>query len=328
MYIRNFGSTFFLIAFFFCSELTTVEKCVRGAKPYGFFADFLWAINHLEYCLATNKTPVIYWGSEFSYYSPQGYNGATNCWEYYFEPVSDLSYKPGDPLHKEDFYKRDTNFSTLWWYVQYLDNAYKLTKTEQESLKPIEDHDKRYASEEFNGQRNLAYPVGAFHLYSQQFRRMVKEEIIDRFIKIKPSVEQKVTAFFDATMLHKKTIGIHLRGPHIWNEVLFVPFDYIFQEANKYAAEGYQFFIATDQKPLLELAKKQLNGTVIYYECERFDKTTSPVGHGPKLHPKLGEDILIEMLLLSLCDHLIHTVSNVSTTALYFNPELPHTLLY
>lgn len=318
----------FLVLCLLCVKAQPAEKCVRGSKPYGFFADFLWAVNHLEFCLANNKTPVIYWGKESAYYTPEGYNGSTNCWEYYFEPVSALSYSPGDHLHKEDYYKRNNNFSTLWWYVQYLDNKYKLTQQEQKSCKSVDGHDIRYASKDFDGQRRVAYPTGAFHLYSQQFRRMVKEQIIDRYIKVKPSIRQKVTHFFDMNMLYKQTIGIHLRGQHLGREVLLVPLQYIFQEANKYAAQGYQFFIATDQQPLLDQAKRELKGNVIYYDCQRFSTTTSPTGTSPKLHPKLGEDILIEMLLLSQCDHLIHTISNVSTTALYFNPELPHTLLY
>lgn len=41
-----------------------------------------------------------------------------------------------------------------------------------------------------------------------------------------------------------------------------------------------------------------------------------------------AEQVLIEAILLSKCDHFIHTPSQLSTAVLYFNPELSHTLIY
>lgn len=326
--MKSYAKNALFILLLFSSNSLISEKCVRGSKPYGFFADFLWGVNHLEYCIATGKTPVIYWGNSSAYFSPQGYNGSTNVWEYYFEPVSNQSYTPGDHIHYEDYYPRTNNFSTLWWYSQYISNKPKLSPEEQKSFKPIDNHEAIYLSASFDWQRRMGYPTGAYHLYDPAFRKMVKEQIIDRFVRIKPSIKAKIQNFYNAYMAGKKTIGIHLRGRHIGNEVLPVPLAYIFAEANQYADLGYQFFIATDQRPLIEEAKKKLRGNVIYYECERFQDTTSPTPGHPKLAPVLGEDLLIEMCLLTQTDHLIHTLSNVSTAALYFNPDLKHTLIY
>ena len=124
-----------------------------------------------------------------------------------------------------------------------------------------------------------------------------------------------------------KVIGIHLRGKFLGPEVVTVPFDVIFETANKLSDDNCIFFIATDQQPLLEQAQRKLNGRVIFYETQRYGKTTSPT---PKMkrHPKMGEDVLIEVLLLAHCDYLVHTLSNVSTAALYFNPSMNHILLY
>jgi hypothetical protein len=319
----KFTLFFHIILIFSPISLYGIEKCVRGGGPWGFFAEFLWALNHIEYSIANNKIPVIYWGKDFSYNS---FNCDDNIWDYYFEPISPLRYRSGDPLHTEPWYH---NFSTLWWYCQYIDNKCLLTPEEQKALKPIEDHERRYASAEFDDQRQDAYPVGKYnlHLYSKQFRQWVKEKLLDPFIKIKPDIQQKIDSFYETHMKEKKTIGLHLRGNHLGKEVLSVPRLYLFEEANNYADLGYQFFIATDQEPLIEEAKKQLRGPVIYYECQRFNETTSPYP-GKKLDPQLGEDLLIETLLLSKCDHFIHTISNVSTAVLYFNPELSHTVIY
>lgn len=318
-----------LLFSFFCFDTFAQEKCVRGAKPYGFFAEFLWTVNHLEYCLATDKKPVIYWGKEFAYYTPKGYNDSLNGWEYYFEPTCNETYNINDKLHTEDYYKRENNFSSLWWYVQYVDNIHLLPEENRNCFQPYKNNHAEYLSSKFNAQRKLQYPVGEYHLYDKLYRKWIHENILNKFVKIKENILSKILNFYADHMENdKKTIGIHLRGGHLRNEVFPVPISYILEQANKFAEqEEVQFFIATDQEPLLQEAINTLKGKVLYYPSQRFNKTTSPYP-GVKLDPELGENILIEVMLLSLCDHLVHTISNVSTTALYFNPELEHTVLY
>ena len=97
-----------------------------------------------------------------------------------------------------------------------------------------------------------------------------------------------------------------------------------FKLANKY--KGYQFLIATDEERLLNEAIKKIKSKVIYYKCYRSpDKM--PIHCKSPNKAQVGEDVLIEAMLLSKCSKLIHSISNVSTAALFFNPELKHILL-
>lgn len=300
-------------------KINKPEKSVRGCRGWGFFADFLWVLNHLEYCITSNKTPVIYWGPNFAYYTPNGYNKSTNCWEYYFEPVSNLSYEKKDIIQSDLHYK--DNFSVIWNYFQYVVNINLCAEATKHTFNFVSNVPVKISPHK--------YPFGTKHLYDHEFRNFVKTELIDRFIKIKPSIQQKIDDFYQTKMLGKKTIGIHLRGKFLGNEVTYIPTAVIAHIANQYAqSSNYQFYIATDQEPLIKEAEKLLAGKVIYYQCDRFASTTSPIAGKQKLHPKLGEDVLIETILLSKCDFFIHTISNVSTTALYFNPDLDHLVLY
>ncbi|MBS0616503.1 MAG: hypothetical protein JSR58_08135 [Verrucomicrobia bacterium] len=292
------------------------RKAVRGCQQFGFFAEFFWVLNHLQWCITTNQTPVIYWDSRFAYYSPQGYNGSTNAWEYYFEPVSKLSYQPGDPVHTPCFYNQ--NFSVIWWYSEYINNLGLLPPDERDAVKSV-PLPKGLAG-------NAEYPVYK-HLYDVSFRKYVKEELIDPFIRIKPSIRKKIDDFHSTHMKGKHIIGIHLRGNFVWGEVSVVPVETLCEEANKLASRHTIFYVATDQKPLLDQAIRLLKGTVIYYPCYRQETTTSPWLSG-QWPPEMGEDVLIEAKLLSYCNHLVHTISNLSTAALYFNPRLSHTALY
>ena len=290
------------------------QKSVRGCLNWGFFAEFLWVLNHLDWCEKTNQIPVVYWDSRFAYYSKDGYNGSFNCWEYYFEPVSSLIYQPDDNIERRTFY---INFSTIWWYAQYIQNMHLLAPEEQSSIVGV--------PLPYKLDMDMAYPVKG-HLYAHQFRRYVKS-LIDKYVALKPNVQEKIDMFYRSMMEGHKVVGLHLRGSFIWNEVNTVPLEVLCEEANKNADENTIFYVATDQYPLLDSAKKFLNGKVIYYDCYRQTRTTSP-SESQQWPPIMGEDVLVETVLLSLCDHLVHTISNVSTAALYFNPELPHTMLY
>lgn len=296
----------------------STSKSVRGCVGWGFFAEFLWVINYLHWCQETYQTPVIYWGEKSSYYSPNGYNGSQNAWEYYFEPVSDQKYNPGDLITTKNIY---SNFSAIWMYYQYIENINLCSPQEKSSFHNV-------LNTPLHIDVSNAGPVGDKHLHDPEFRNYIKKAYLDRYIKIKTPIKNKIKNFYDSHIKGKKTIGIHLRGKFLWNEVNFVPTSTLLEYANKLADKDTQFYIATDQYPLIEEAKKILGNKVIYYDFKRAQSTTSPVAGGPKLHPIEGENLLIEMKLLSKCNHLVHTLSNVSTTALYFNPSLSHTVLY
>lgn len=306
------------------SSKDTSKICVRGCQHWGFFAEFLWVLNHLEWCNKNKLIPIVYWDNNFAYYSPEGFNGSVNAWEYFFEPVSSKPFKSGYRINRQEVYHR--GFTTIWWYIQCLDNIPLLPLDEQRSCIHVTEH---AYGKEYDYQRKGMYPIpfGNKHIYDKGFRRYVKETILDRYVKVKPVVQDKVEEFWTSHMKGKKTIGIHLRGKFLSNEAPRVPDEIIFAKANKYASKGYQFLVTSDQMPLIEKAIKELHGPVIKYDCYRAESTTSP-SKPQQLLPQLAEDVLVEALLLSRCDHFIHTLSQVSTAVLYFNPELSHTLLY
>ncbi|MDR3550762.1 MAG: hypothetical protein P4L31_05070, partial [Candidatus Babeliales bacterium] len=75
-----------------CNDVTRKpQKHVIGVHPgAGFFSAFLGALNQLDWCQRTKKTPVVYWDDRSLYYDSKGFNGSRNVWEYYFKPVSHL----------------------------------------------------------------------------------------------------------------------------------------------------------------------------------------------------------------------------------------------
>lgn len=151
--------------------------------------------------------------------------------------------------------------------------------------------------------------------------------LIHKYIKIKPDIQNKINNFYDKNFKNKKILGIHLRGTDKKKEVLQVDPEIILKEAKKYSKLGYSFFVATDEEILLEKAKKILKNKVISYPSYR-SKNNEPVHyHAPGYSKaKLGEEILIEVILLSKCEEIFHTSSNVPVAAMYFNPQLKNRL--
>ncbi|HEV2916746.1 MAG TPA: hypothetical protein VGW78_03300 [Candidatus Babeliales bacterium] len=149
--------------------------------------------------------------------------------------------------------------------------------------------------------------------------------IIKRYIHIKNHIQEKIDFFYTQYMQDKITIGIHLRGTDKKVEAQPVSTKRILKKANKLAKKlgnKCQFFIATDEQELLDMAIDYLEGPVLYYDSYR-SKNHSPI-HLRKMPGKykLGEDILIESQLLARCNYFLHTRSNVSIAVCMFNPTI------
>lgn len=144
--------------------------------------------------------------------------------------------------------------------------------------------------------------------------------IINKYIKIKPNIYAKAQDFFNKNIANKPTIAIHLRGTDKNRECPMIHPSSIINEANKYP--GYQYFVATDEQMLLDFAKKNLKGPVITCDVIR-SKDGQPIHFKQDQFKALrGEEVLIEVLLMSSCNMFMHTLSNVSIAAYFFNPKL------
>jgi hypothetical protein len=249
-----------------------------------FFSQFMATLGNLRYCEQNNKIPVVYWNKFNYYYQPEGYNGSTDGWEYYFEPLSSLKYEPGDQIHHS--YVNPSGFF-------------------------------------------LPFRVGP-EAYSQKYKDICYP-LIKKYIKIKPNIQQKIDLFYEKNMKGKKNIGIHLRGTDKIIEATPIDPNIILNKALEISAQlkgECNFFIATDDERLLNIAKAKLAKNVIHYNSH-ISKTSFPVwieySHCKAL---LGEEILIESQLLSKCDYFIHTTSNVSIVVGFFNPNLKSFYFY
>jgi hypothetical protein len=266
---------------------------IKGREA-GLFACFLSVVNTLWWCDNKKITPVVSLGKESLYYQEGGYNGSDEPWEYYFYPVSKISVSDA---------KRHPG-AQRW--KGWGDPAGKGIQQTECWAKRYKQHlDKSYRRE--------------FHA------------IIKKYIRVKPVILDKVESFYLLQMKEKNTVGIHLRGTDKKLEAPPISIEEICNAANQYALDlpNCQFYIASDDENLLNRAKQLLNGPIIYYSSFRSSNGNPVHFMDGKTYSKakLGEEALIDALLLARCTKFVHTRSNLSSSVLFLNPELDNKLL-
>ena len=279
----------------------------------GFFAYVNFALNQLVYAERHNLWPVVYFGPK----SGDGLNAyydadvGENMWDYYFEPVSTLTYAdiekmiadPNDPLTSDDLTWLSTG--ELW----------RIHEAEPESIYP--------------------YPHGIYadkfkndsEWYSKQ--RSKAHRLINKYVRVKPHILAKVDAFEREYFPRKKVLGIHMRGTDKGSAKLSPElmriikpreyFPYIDEYIRKHS--NCKIFVATEQQQFLRQMTSRYGERILSYEAIRTTGLRNPFHlHGSGY--RKGEEVLIDCLLLSRSDYLLKCTSAVGEFAMYFNPNL------
>lgn len=210
-----------------------------------------------------------------------------NFWEYFFEPISLQNYY-GEPPRKE---------ITVADTIPYCS---KLTK-----------------------------PIQAPYLSYKGFimERNHASEIINRYVKIKKTILDKINSYTMENFKEKFVIGIHYRGTDKKIESPRVSYKKMEDALNTYIKNNelkeYKIFIATDEFAFLDYFLNRFPNQVLFTTAERSsnDQAVHKSNYSPY---SKGEEALIDCLLLSKCNYLLWTESCLSLNATRFNPELPH----
>ncbi len=145
-------------------------------------------------------------------------------------------------------------------------------------------------------------------------------------IKIKRDINKKILFFFDKKFKKKKQkiLGIHLRGStyktargHAFPPTPEIMIGHIKELIKKYKYN--KLFIVTEEKKYLDKLNKEFGQRCLFYNSYRMENLDSFQVYPRKNHRYLlGEEILIEAVLLSKCDGLTFIKSNVISAAILF----------
>lgn len=279
---------------------------IQNTDPHAGFCNLLsCTLNGTRNALENNWLPVVNHDKQAAahFYEP---DYGENVWEYYFKPVMGIGHdrllrliENGEiqpelvHLHKtrwrmDQFIKdhiKDPDFITTFWIYHTPRN-------------PVE--------------------------WMAEKRRLGRAYVSD-YIRVKPHILAKVEKFFNDNILPQYTIGVHIRGTDFSHAEPTRPETYIRainQHVSDRKKDDYKLFLATDQKQFVDVFQQTYGERLITYSSIRSSSEV-PAFLFQDISPyKKGEDVLIDILLLSKCNYLFKCAASVGEYALWFNPSL------
>ena len=115
-----------------------------------------------------------------------------------------------------------------------------------------------------------------------------------------------------------------MRRPRAAYDMVLDKLSRLINELEKHVIpENIKIFVATDEQPFLEYLNAANPGKIIFYDALRSTDGQA-IHYSEKVQNyKKGEDAIIDCLLLSSCNLLVKTSSNLSLCSSYFNPDIP-----
>lgn len=297
-------------------------------RDVGLFSLVQQVIAHIPWAAAEGRIPIVYFGQGTCYWTPTGYRGSDTVWEYYFEPLhprfpaaaipecikSVISSKPPSPSEVGYLAAEDVFVSS------------------------------HFGDHPLLSQLTLRIPY-EWDDPSDSLRRRAKE-VLDQFVKPRPYVVDKVESFFTSHLAGEYVIGVHARGTDATSVHEIRGFRQGSLVLSRYAAEierlleaesKARLLVASDEESSLRYLAAAFPGRVVSYDTVRHQEG-EPAGQGPsgwimpayiaadrEVAAKNGEDAVVEFLLLSRCDYLVHNGSSLPRTVLLNAPDLLHT---
>jgi hypothetical protein len=269
----------------------------------GFGAVLLTTMNMLRYCERNNYYPIVSYDDECqtAFFDPAY---GQELWEQYFYPVKPLSY--------QNFKK------ALSLAPELSDKLFELSSSD--AIKIAEESPESVYSFPFGKWR--AEDLGDLDAWYVT-QRAKGRETMGAYIKPKPHILEKVSAFYTNHFATGFVLGLHVRGTDLHYAPVVSPAEYFPHIDAFFAKEpSLKIFLATDQAQYVKVFADRYGDRLVYSDCFRSDNEVAPFLRKELSAYQKGEDVLIDMLLLSRCDFLIKGSSNVGEMALYFNPNL------
>ena len=297
-------------------------------RDVGLFSLIQQVIANIPWALQEKRIPVVCFQGRNCYWTPKGYQGKDSVWEYYFEPL--IAAYPASTIPEHIRKTIDANFPDPYgagyaadadWYVSNHFGDHADLKGKTLSIPYLlDDPDDALRSE--------------------------TEKIIQKYIHPRAYIRRKVDDFFTRNMSAGYVIGVHARGtdaiskeeirPHRQGSLVLAKFGAEVRRLLSLHPEA-KVFVATDDQASLGYFEDQFGSRVIAYDSIRHEGGQL-AGEGPTgwIMPayiagdrdraaRNGEEAVIEYLLLSRCNHLVHNAGSLARTVLLNASRLPHT---
>jgi hypothetical protein len=171
---------------------------------------------------------------------------------------------------------------------------------------------------------------GIFNYYGYDFdfnnvnERHHANNIIKQNLKFTDNILLKVDDFYDK-IKDNKILGVHIRGTDITIHHTKHDIEVYINHIDEQLKNGFDLiFVCTDEYHMLNLLKEVYGDKLIHYNSNTLSNNSSlPLFKQETNHQyQMGEDVIVESLILSKTNFLIKSNSNVSNFSLLYNPDL------
>lgn len=267
----------------------------------GYGALMVYVLNGIRKALENNHLPVIYIDKETTAHFYDRERGE-NIWEYFFLPINSITYDQIEQslaighISKEEIYTPSSE-EVMHWH-----------QSDENRLATF------WAWEEPKDKQKW-----------MQEKRALGRDLVAKYVKVRPEILDRVGELVRSLFTSSYIIGVHIRGTD-FTYATATPITAYFDEIDRILIEekreNVQIFVATDQQQYVDEFELKYPDKVICIDAIRSKNNIAPFRFQKANGYKKGEDVLMDILLLSRCDHIIKSASAVGEIALWFNPEL------
>ncbi len=295
-------------------------------RDVGLFSLIQQVVANVPWALAEGRMPIALFRDRCSYYSPVGYRGQDNVWEYYFEPL--ISDYPASIISPTIIDSIDKSFPQWNELGKVYENAFVTAH--------FGDHPE-LADKAFNLPYLWDDPGSEL--------RQATAEVIQAYVRPRNYIIDQAEDFWQEKLGGGYVVGVHVRGTDAisfherrahrlgslsWRQYLR-SIQQIVQDQ-----PDCKIFLATDSEKSVMRMTNHFGDRVVTFNSLRH-QGGSAAGFGPaggllpayiagdrSVAAQNGYEAIVEYLLLARCSILIHNSSSLARTVLLKNSEQPH----
>jgi len=280
----------------------------------GFGFELLYLLGQLLVAELSNRTPVIHWGQNSlnSLYNQHASDANYNAFEDFFEPINSYNAAGMQVIVKNT----DGSIFPRHWKTQPLNKFIRRTKWRDPKTRLLNQitpifylnrPERVLVSGEYLTLQMMIQWIPDDHSLFGKTTEELYRTLFHRYLKPQKHIVNIVEQFTKETLQGKSFKAIHLRGTDKRNERISGDIDQINESLiSELSAMGGsdQIFLMTDDVAILSRMKEKFAERLVFADAIRGSESNEGgIHHQHSDKRRLGEEVLIDMLIASQADH-------------------------
>lgn len=157
-------------------------------------------------------------------------------------------------------------------------------------------------------------------------------ELIQKYIRIKPHILERVQVFEQNFFTAPFVLGVFHRGTDKHIDATTISYDEVGEKVEKmlkmvpFPRSDYSLFVTSDEERFIPYMENRF-GPILYLKNKFRAEDATPIHFNHANPYQSGEDALVDCLLFSKTDLMMRMHSNLSDLSTFFSPKTPEILM-